>query len=138
MSAPVGEGAPMTRKERVLYHQIHPLKLATDILASVVSLYLMWQQLFAAGLLVHFVPPIVASALLLRYGSFEAQAQSLFGHYVARNMTRTIEAIRFFGDLVTLLGAWQQDILLIALGYAVVIGAWCNGLLPSAKRTASR
>jgi hypothetical protein len=128
----------MTRKERVLYHQIHPLKLATDIAASVISLYLLWQQMLGAGLLVHFIPPIVASALLLRYGDFDKQAQSSFGRYVARHMTRTIEAIRFFGDLVTLLGAWQHDVLLIVLGFAVVIGAWCNGLLPSAKRVTSR
>lgn len=128
----------MTRKERVLYHQIHPLKLATDILASVVSLYLLWFHMFAAGLLLHFVPPIVASALLLHYANFDAQAQSALGRYIARHMTRTIEAIRLFGDLVTMLAAWQQDALLMALGFAVVIGAWCNGLLPSAKRTARR
>jgi hypothetical protein len=128
----------MTMKERVLYHQIHPLKLATDILASVVSLYLLWHQMIGAGLLVHFVPPIVASALLLRYANFDVQAQSAFGRYIAQNMTRTIEMIRFFGDLVTVLAAWQQDALLMVLGFAVIVGAWCNGLLPSAKRTAKR
>ena len=50
----------MTMKERVLYHQIHPLKLATDIAASVVSLYLVWNHMIAAGLVVHFVLPIIA------------------------------------------------------------------------------
>jgi len=127
----------MTPKERALYHQIHPLKLATDIVSSVVSLYLVWQHMFAAGLVVHFVPPIVASALLLRYANLDKQAESALGRYVARNMTRMIEAIRLFGDLVTLLGAWQHDVLLIVLGFAVVIGAWCNGLLPSAKKGAA-
>ena len=34
--------AMMTLKEKALYHQIHPLKLSTDILASLVSLYLFW------------------------------------------------------------------------------------------------
>lgn len=128
----------MTPKERALYHQIHPLKLATDIVASVVSLYLLWRQDLAAGLLVHFVPPLIASAALLRFADLDKQAQSAFGRYVARHMTRMIEGIRLFGDLVTVLGAWQQDALLIVLGYAVVVAAWCNGLLPSAKRAASR
>ena len=32
----------MTLKEKALYHQIHPLKLSTDILAAAVSLYLFW------------------------------------------------------------------------------------------------
>jgi len=31
----------MTLRERILYHQIHPLKLGTDILAAVVSLPLL-------------------------------------------------------------------------------------------------
>jgi hypothetical protein len=128
----------MTLKERVLYHQIHPLKLATDIGASIVSLYLFWQHMLAAALLVHFIPPIVVSAALLRYGSFDQQAQSPFGRYIARHMTHMIEAVRLFGDLVTILGAWEHDALLIVLGYAIVIGAWCNGLLPSAKRAAKR
>jgi hypothetical protein len=30
----------MTPQEKMLYHQIHPLKLATDISAEIVSLYL--------------------------------------------------------------------------------------------------
>ena len=128
----------MTRKERVLYHQIHPLKLTTDIVASVVSLYLLWQQMLAAGLLVHFIPPVIASALLLRYADLDRQAQSAFGRYIARHMTRTVEAIRFFGDLVTVLAAWQHDVLLMALGFAVIVGAWCNGLLPSARHAKSR
>ncbi len=126
----------MTLKERALYHQIHPLKLATDIVASVASLYLLWEHMIAAGLFVHFVPPVIASAALIRYANLDAQAQSPFGRYVARHMTRTTEAIRLFGDLVTMLGAWEHDPLLIAAGYAVIVGAWCNGLLPSAKRAA--
>jgi hypothetical protein len=128
----------MTLKERALYHQIHPLKLATDILTALVSLYLLWQQMFAVGLLVHFVPPVIASTLLIRYANLDKQAQSPFGRYVARHMTRTVEAVRLFGDLATVLGAWLHDPLLIALGFVVIVAAWCNGLLPSAKRTASR
>jgi len=126
----------MTLKERALYHQIHPIKLATDIVSSVVSLYLLWNHIVAAGLLVHFVPPVIASAALVRYANLDRQAQLPFGRYVLRHMTRTIEVIRLFGDLVTILGAWEHDLLLIAAGYAVIVGAWCSGLLPSAKRAA--
>jgi hypothetical protein len=35
--------------EKVLYHQIHPAKLAADISASLVSTYLMWRRRFAAA-----------------------------------------------------------------------------------------
>lgn len=34
----------MTPQEKALYHQIHPLKLFTDISAEVISLYLFWKR----------------------------------------------------------------------------------------------
>jgi hypothetical protein len=124
----------MTLKEKALYHQIHPLKLSTDILAAAVSLYLFWLQLLLPALLLHFVPPLVASWLLIRYIDLDPLKESGFGRYVAANMTRTIEGIRLFGDLVMIFGAWRHDVLLLCLGLLVIVGAWCNGLLPSKTR----
>jgi hypothetical protein len=121
----------MPLKERALYHQIHPAKLATDGLASIVSLYFFWQHQLSIALALHFIPPVIASGLLVRYAALEQYRDSPFGRYVARHMTRTIEAVRLFGDLVTIMGAWGHDWLLLAAGFAVVAGAWCNGLLPS-------
>ncbi len=124
----------MTLKEKALYNQIHPLKLSTDILAAVVSLYLFWLRQPVPALLLHFVPPIVASWLLIRYADLEPLKESAFGRYVGRTMTRMIEAIRLFGDLVMIFGAWRHDVMLLALGLLVIIGAWCNGLIPSKTR----
>jgi hypothetical protein len=125
----------MTLKERALYHQIHPLKLATDILSSVVSLYVFWQHQLALGFALHYLPPFVASALLVRYGELEQYRDSSLGRYVVRHMTRTIEGVRLFGDIVTIIGAWSHDWTLIAAGFVVVIGAWCNGLLPTRRKS---
>jgi hypothetical protein len=124
----------MTLKEKALYNQIHPLKLSTDILAAVVSLYLFWVHQPLPALLLHFVPPLLASWLIIRYVDLEPLKESAFGRYVAANMTRTIEAVRLFGDLVMIFGAWRNDPKLLALGLVVVVGAWCNGLLPSKVR----
>ena len=121
----------MTLKEKALYHQIHPLKLSTDILAAVVSLYLFWLHKPLPALLLHFGPPVIASALLIRYADLEPLKESGFGHYVGRTMTRTIEGIRLFGDMVMILGAWLHDGLLLSAGLLIVVGGWCNGLLPS-------
>ena len=123
----------MTPKEKALYHQIHPVKLATDLTASVISLYFFWQHQIVAGLAVHFVPPLVTSALLVRYAALEPYRDSAFGRYVARHMTRLMEAVRLFGDIVTMAGAWYHDWLLVAAGFAIILGGWCNGLLPSAR-----
>ena len=128
----------MTLKEKALYHQIHPLKLSTDILAAVVSLYFFWAHQPLAGLAIHFAPPLLASWLLIRYADLAPVKDTAFGRYVAANMTRTIEAVRLFGDLVMIFGAWRHDEKLIVLGLLVVVGAWCNGLLPSKQRQRKR
>lgn len=49
----------MTPQEKMLYHQIHPLKLATDISAEIVSLYLFWKHKLLAGMLAALVPPVI-------------------------------------------------------------------------------
>jgi hypothetical protein len=117
----------VTFRERALYHQIHPAKLATDILAAAVSLYFLWRHQLVIGLVTHFVPPIVASALLLAFGDFERQKASGLGRYVAWHMTRTIEAIRLSGDIVMVFGAWFRSPALIVAGLVVVLAAWISG-----------
>ena len=124
----------MTLKEKALFHQIHPLKLATDILAAAGSLYFFWLHRLMPGLVLHFVPPLIASALLIRYADLEMLRQSDFGRYVGRNMTRMIEGFRLFGDLVMILGAWFHNLLLLSAGLLVIVGAWCSGFLPSITR----
>jgi hypothetical protein len=78
----------MTTEEKVLYHQIHPTKLLTDISTALASLYLLWVHSVAAALLVAFVPPIVVSLILIRYVDLTAYRQSALGRYVRRYMTR--------------------------------------------------
>jgi hypothetical protein len=111
----------MTLKEKVLYHQIHPLRLAADISCEPVSLYLFWQHNFLLGVTTHFVPPIVASLLLIRCGNLEAYKGSRAGLYLQRHMTRAVEGVRFAGDIVMVLGAWFHLSSLIALGLVVII-----------------
>jgi hypothetical protein len=53
----------MTKDE--LLEEVHWAKLSTDVGSSVVSLTLIWRGR-GAGLLVHYMPPVVASAALLR------------------------------------------------------------------------
>ena len=119
----------MTLREKALYHQIHPAKLAADILTEFVSLYLLWRHQLAIGLLTHFLPPILASALLVSFGDFEAQKNSALGRYIAWHMTRSIEAIRLAGDIVMVLGAWYRAPAMIAAGLGIVLTAWASGPL---------
>ena len=117
----------MTLKEKILYHQIHPLKLTADIGCEPVSLYFFWQHDLVLGLATHLVPPIAASLILICCADFEAIKSSKAGAYLQRHMTRTIEGIRLAGDIVMVFGAWLHRPSLIVAGLALVVIAWCSG-----------
>ena len=119
----------MTFREKALYHQIHPSKLATDFLSEFVSLYFLWRHQLIIGLVTHFGPPIVASVLLLAFGNFERQKASRLGRYVSWHMTPSIEGLRLGGDLVMALGAWFRSPAFIVGGLLIVLAAWTSGPL---------
>jgi hypothetical protein len=121
--------ATMTLQEKVLYHQVHPLKLGADITAAVVSTYFFWQQSLVLGLLAMFVPPIVMSTLLLATQDFTWIRDSAVGRYLKRSMTHAMEAVRLSGTLPMVFGAWYHLPWLIALGLPIVLFGWLRGLL---------
>jgi hypothetical protein len=128
------ERTNMNFGDKVLYHQIHPLKLATDFVASLVSLYFFWQHRLFVALILHFVLPIVASLVVIYAVDLEPQKQSAFGQYVKRMMTRKIEAMRLSGDIVMVLGAWFRSLPLIGVGLAVVIAGWLSGIVKAQRQ----
>jgi hypothetical protein len=119
----------VTLKERILFHQVHPAKLATDIAAAAVSLYFLWQHQLVVGLAIHFIPPPIASAAVLRFADLEPYKASAIGAYLACYMTPTAQATRLAGDLITVVAAWYQSPAGIAFGLAIILAAWVYGLI---------
>jgi len=114
-------------RDQALYHQIHPLKLATDWGTALVAAYLLWQHLLLAALLIGFIPPVLASLLVIRYADLERLKGSPAGHYVARYMTRSVELVRSMGAAVLWVAAWFHWPMLMALGLAAIVVAWARG-----------
>jgi hypothetical protein len=114
--------------EKVLYHQIHPAKLAADVSGSLVSTYLMRRRRFAWAMLAAFVPAVAASVLVIAYADLERRKHSPFGRYMQRYMNRRVEAWRFFGQVLIWVGAWYRVGKLIPIGWAIVVAAWASGL----------
>ncbi len=114
--------------EKVLYHQIHPAKLAADVGGSLASTYLMWRRRFVAAMLAAFVPATIASVLVIRYADLEKRKRSPFGRYIRRYMNRRVEAWRFFGQVVVWVGAWYRVGKLVPIGVAIVVAAWTSGV----------
>ena len=122
----------MNLKEKYLYHQIHPLKLLTDIAAAYGSLFFLWRHQLALALVVMLAPPLLVSCLLMRYADLEPYRQSAFGKYVARSMSHAMEAVRLAGMAVTALGAWQRSLWLILAGGVILLFGWLRGKISSA------
>src|SRR5215471_15262710 len=119
----------MTLKEKILFHQVHPAKLTTDIAAAVVSLYFLWQHELAIGLATHFIPPPIGSAAVIRFADLEPYKTSRIGAFLARYMTPTAQVTRLAGDLITVVAAWYQSPAGIVFGLAIILAGWTYGLL---------
>jgi hypothetical protein len=52
-------------REKKLYHQIHPFKLATDIGVTPIFLYFFGKHRIVPAIIVGFVPPILVSAAMM-------------------------------------------------------------------------
>ena len=117
----------MTLKEKLLFHQVHPAKLATDIGAAIVSLYLLWQQQLVLGLLTHFIPPPIGSAAVIRFADLDSYKNTRLGAYLLRYMTPIAQAARLAGDLITIGAAWYQSFAGILFGLAIIAAAWSYG-----------
>ena len=118
-------------REKELYQQIHPAKLATDIASFVLSTYIIWIHQLILGILAGFIPAIVASVIVVRYVNLERYAASRLGKYVRKYMTRTMEAVRFVGLFVSWGGAWYHIWWIIGIGILTVILACLRGKITS-------
>jgi hypothetical protein len=122
----------LTRRERLLVHQIHPAKLATDISVAVVSTVLFWQHRPVPGLLVFVLPAPIASALVMRK-ELSAYRDSAAGRYVLTHMPPSMQAVRSLSALTIAVGGWRRSPAIILAGLALVGLGWSHGLLPARR-----
>ena len=118
----------LSRREKLLYHQIHPLKLAVDIGGGVVSTWLLWRHDLLPAMLIAWLPSIAVTLVMLRWMDLTRQRDSAFGRYMAHHMTRLAEAIRLGGQIITWLGAWWHAPWAIVVGAAIIVAGWTYSL----------
>lgn len=119
----------MDLQERILYHQIHPLKLATDVLFGALALYFAWQQQLQAATLVALVPSILVTCYLVRFVDLTPQKHSPRGAYIAKYMTDKIQQARLFGYGLMFLGAWERNWIGLLAGLGLIAFGWGRGWL---------
>jgi hypothetical protein len=119
----------MTLQEKILYHQIHPLKLLTDWGAGIIALYPFWQHNLLLALLIAFIPSILVSFLLIRFANLDKYKQSPFGKYIHQYMTHPIEMLRAAGYVLMAGAAWVHAAWAIPVGFLIVLLAWLRGIM---------
>ncbi len=118
----------MSMQEKILYHQIHPIKLLADWVPGLGSIYLMWRHKLGMTLLSTFIPAGLGSIYVIKIADLEPYRKSPFGRYLEQCMTPVWEGVRFLGMVVMWIGGWLHSWRLIFLGLLVVLFGWANGL----------
>ena len=124
-----GEHA-LTLTECVLHHQIHPIKVFTDVASAVMALDLLWRHLLVPGLVVAVLPPVLVSATLMSEVDLDRYRRSAMGAYVRRYMPPWVQALRLFGAAFAFYAAWYHVPAGVAGGLAIVAACWANGIVP--------
>jgi hypothetical protein len=119
----------MTTQERLLYTQVHPIKITVDLISMIVSLYLTWQHLWLAGLIVLLVPSTLATLVVLRISDLSLIHDSPLGNYLRNYMTRAVDWARTAGLSVMIYGAWMHMPLVICVGGFIIVAALLSGVL---------
>src|SRR4029077_16530981 len=107
---------------------VHPVKLAFDISASLVSNALLWQHRLAAGLASRYMLPLGGSALALCFGDTARPRHTARGKYVIHHMPPASTALRLGGDTLMAVGAWRRKPSWIVAGTLLVVAGWSHGV----------
>src|SRR5262244_2996171 len=120
----------MDGREKRLFHQIHPVKLATDFVAAVAALFLAWEHRPVLAVLVGLGPPALISTAMLRLSpDLEWLKASAAGRYLKRSMTPAIVSLRLLSLVPMAYGAWNHAPGWIVVGALILAAAWANGLI---------
>ena len=119
----------MTLAERVLYHQVHPLKLFTDISTALIAIDLFSQQLLLPGLVIAIGPSLLVSATLIREADLDSYRRGPMGAYLRRYMTPLVQALRLFGIVLAFYAAWFHLSVGVLGGLALVAACWGYGVV---------
>ncbi len=112
---------------KVLYHQLHPLKLATDIGSGLAALALFWNHDVAAGLAIAAIPPLAASILLVAPEKVQALDRikaSGLGIRMKERMSAPVQALRLALFVLASAGAWLNSIPVVMAGLLSIAGCW--------------
>jgi hypothetical protein len=119
----------MSFRDRLLYHQIHPAKIATDASFGLLALVLLWRQRVVAGILLVTVTSLSSSVWLLIHSDLDRYRQSRAGRYMRVYQTAPVQLARFGSYGMMLAAARRRNTWVLAIGATALPTCWFYGLL---------
>jgi hypothetical protein len=119
----------MDARDRLILHQIHPIKILIDVVSVIIALVLLWQEQWLVAAVVLLIPRTWASMVIMNRADLSRLAETRLGRYARRYLTRPVEFGRSVGVAVMLVGAWFHQPVILAAGLVVIAGSLGSGLL---------
>jgi hypothetical protein len=119
----------MTRDEKFLYIQVHPLRLGAAVSGVVWALPLLWTQHTLSGLAVAAGPQAAAAlALSASPGALVWVRGSSLGRYARRHLGGRTQAARAAAGATLIWAAAAQRPVVLGLAAITLGGIWLHGL----------
>jgi len=115
--------------ERALYHQGHPLKLATDSASTLAAIPFLWNGDLLLGVAIALLPPAIVSLWLVATADLAPIRDSALGRYLRRHMGPIPQAMRLIAGLGMLAGAWTHSPLTMTVAVGAIAAIWLNGVM---------
>ena len=119
----------MTRDEKFLYIQVHPLRLAAAVSGVAWSLPLLWDHHTLSGLTAAAAPQAaVAAALSASPGTLDWVRSSPLGRYARRHLGGRAQGARMAAGATLLWAAAAHRPVLLGAAALTLGGIWLHGL----------
>ncbi|MFG1658417.1 hypothetical protein ACGFIY_18020 [Micromonospora chersina] len=130
----------MRLSDQVLVHQVHPVKIAADVTASLISNLLLWRAHPTAAAAVRVALPVAGSLAVLRLADLDTLTRTRRGQWVRAHMPASAQAVRLAGDALMAVGAGRRSPSLLSVGALVIAAGWAHPWWPhrSRRRAPSR
>ena len=129
---------PVRLRERIILHQVHPVKLVVDWVTGFAATWLFWEKEIVLALLVGLLPSVIVSTYMISKTDLSRFRETPLGRYFLSPRTRPNDQVRLAGLVIMWGGAWANSIPVAAAGLAVILLAWGKGLIVKEKGDAPR
>lgn len=123
----------MNLLDKIRYVEIHPIKIAVDILFGIVAFYLFWEHYLLTGIAAAYLPTILAAIIIMKYLDLEKYKNSKAGKYILKHKTLTADLSSIIGEIIIWIGAWHHSIYVLLVGLIVYLSSYCYGIFDKNK-----